>query len=84
MGWGLSKIRERQRNRTTVAGGAVASYWLVSQSYKVQGDYLQEVYLVGLVDDVAGLGGTRGEPRGVGVGSVEGKHVEARQRVEIE
>ena len=31
--------------------------WRPSRSYKVQGDYSLEVYLVGLVDDAAGLGG---------------------------
>ena len=38
-------------------GDTAASYWLMSRSYKVQGNYLQEAYLVGLIDDVAGLGG---------------------------
>ena len=35
----------------------MTSYWLASRSYKVQGDYSQEAYLVGLVDNAAGLGG---------------------------
>ena len=42
------------------------------------------MYLVGLVDDAAGLGGTRGEPHGAGVGSLEGELVEAKWRAEIE
>ena len=45
---------------------------------------MQEAYLVGLVDDAEGLGGTCGEPCGAGVGSLEGKQVEAKQGVEIE
>ena len=35
----------------------MTSYWLASRLYEVQGDYLQETYLVGLLDDAAGLGG---------------------------
>ena len=35
----------------------MTSYWLASRSYEVQEDCSREVYLVGLVDDVAGLGG---------------------------
>ena len=35
----------------------MASYGLTSQLYEVQGGFLQEAYLVGLVDDAAGNGG---------------------------
>ena len=35
----------------------MASYWLTSGLYKVWGDYSREAYLVGIVDNAAGLGG---------------------------
>ena len=38
-------------------GDAAASYWLTSGLYKVWGDYSREAYLVGIVDNAAGLGG---------------------------
>ena len=84
MGWGLSKIRERCRSRTTVAWRRHNIPLAREPVVQGPGGLFARGISCRAHRRCGRPWGTCGEPRGAGVGSLEGKHVEAKQRAEIE